>query len=130
MKRPQKPHQDISPAYKLGLRGEDLAAAYLEREGYKVLERRTRIAGVEIDIVARRGEVLVFAEVKTRASDAIAAPETAVDRKKQRRMITAADAYVRERDLSLEVRFDILSVVANPEREEIRHIEDAFMPFV
>lgn len=45
-------------------------------------------------------------------------------------MIAAADLYVRERNLSCEVRFDIVSVVANPLQEDIRHIEGAFLPFV
>ena len=128
MKTPEK--KDVSPAYRLGLRGEDLAARYLEGKGYVVLERRLRIGGIETDIVARKDGILVFAEVKTRTSDALAAPETAVDVKKQRRMIAAADLYMREKDLPLEVRFDIVSVVANPQQEDIRHIEGAFSPFV
>lgn len=126
----KRPLSELSPAYRLGLRGEDLAADYLTRRGYRVLERRVRIQRIEIDIVARKDGLLVFVEVKTRASDALEAPEAAVDVKKQRRMIAAADAYVRQKDLLLEVRFDILSVVANAEREEIRHIEGAFSPFV
>lgn len=126
----KRPVSELSPAYRLGLRGEDLAADYLVQQGYRVLERRVRVQGIEIDIVARKDDVLVFVEVKTRTSEALEAPEAAVDVKKQRRMIAAADAYVRQKDFLLEVRFDILSVVANGEREEIRHIEGAFSPFV
>ena len=79
--------------------------------------------------MASIGDLIVFVEVKTRASDRLAAPEQAVDQKKQRRMIAAADLYVREKNLSCEVRFDIVSVVANPMGEDIRHIEGAFLPF-
>ena len=95
--------KEIALPYRLGLRGEDLAVSI--------------------------GGLIVFVEVKTRASDRLAAPEQAVDQKKQRRMIAAADMYVRERNLSCEVRFDIVSIVANPMGEDIRHIEGAFLPF-
>ena len=121
--------KEIAQPYRLGLRGEDLAVSYLEGKGYTVLERRKRIGGIEIDIVVSIGGLIVFVEVKTRASDRLAAPEQAVDQKKQRRMIAAADMYVRERNLSCEVRFDIVSIVANPMGEDIRHIEGAFLPF-
>ena len=121
---------EVSLTYRLGVRGEDLAAEYLRRQGYRVLERRLRIGGIEIDIVAQRGDLLVWVEVKTRSTDLFAAPQQAVDVKKQRRMIAAADLYLRERGLSCEVRFDIISVVANPSREDICHIEGAFPPFV
>lgn len=122
--------KEIAQPYRLGLRGEDLAASYLESKGYKILDRRKRIGGIEIDIIASASGLIVFVEVKTRASDRLASPEQAVDQKKQRRMIAAADLYVRERNLSCEVRFDIVSVVANPLQEDIRHIEGAFLPFV
>lgn len=122
--------KEIAQPYRLGLRGEDLAASYLESKGYKILDRRKRIGGIEIDIIASASGLIVFMEVKTRASDRLASPEQAVDQKKQRRMIAAADLYVRERNLSCEVRFDIVSVVANPLQEDIRHIEGAFLPFV
>ena len=122
--------KEIAQPYRLGLRGEDLAASYLESKGYKILDRRKRIGGIEIDIIASASGLIVFVEVKTRASDRLASPEQAVDQKKQRRMIAAADLYVRERNLSCEVRFDSVSVVANPLQEDIRHIEGAFLPFV
>lgn len=120
----------ISPSYALGIKGEDMAADYLSANGYVILERRFRIHSIEIDIIASKGKELVFVEVKTRSSDFFASPESAVDVKKQRRMILAADYYARERGIDADVRFDIVSVVRNRDGEHISHIKNAFPPFV
>ena len=120
----------ISPSYALGIEGEDMAADYLSSSGYVILERRFRIHSIEIDIIASKGKELVFVEVKTRSSDFFASPESAVNVKKQKRMILAADYYVRERGIDAEIRFDIVSVVRNRDTEHISHIKNAFPPFV
>ena len=120
----------ISPSYALGIEGEDMAADYLSSSGYVILERRFRIHSIEIDIIASKGKELVFVEVKTRSSDFFASPENAVNVKKQKRMILAADYYVRERGIDAEIRFDIVSVVRNRDTEHISHIKNAFHPFV
>ena len=120
----------ISPSYALGIEGEDMAADYLTSSGYVILERRFRIHSIEIDIIASKGKELVFVEVKTRSSDFFASPESAVNVKKQKRMILAADYYVRERGIDAEIRFDIVSVVRNRDTEHISHIKNAFPPFV
>lgn len=120
----------ISPSYALGIEGEDMAADYLSSSGYVILERRFRIHSIEIDIIASKGKELVFVEVKTRSSDFFASPESAVNVKKQKRMILAADYYVCERGIDAEIRFDIVSVVRNRDTEHISHIKNAFPPFV
>ena len=120
----------ISPSYALGIEGEDMAADYLSSSGYVILERRFRIHSIEIDIIASKGKELGFVEVKTRSSDFFASPESAVNVKKQKRMILAADYYVRERGIDAEIRFDIVSVVRNRDTEHISHIKNAFPPFV
>lgn len=120
----------ISPSYALGIEGEDMAADYLSSSGYVILERRFRIHSIEIDIIASKGKELVFVEVKTRSNDFFASPESAVNVKKQKRMILAADYYVRERGIDAEIRFDIVSVVRNRDTEHISHIKNAFPPFV
>ena len=120
----------ISPSYALGIEGEDMAADNLSSSGYVILERRFRIHSIEIDIIASNGKELVFVEVKTRSSDFFASPESAVNVKKQKRMILAADYYVRERGIDAEIRFDIVSVVRNRDTEHISHIKNAFPPFV
>ena len=120
----------ISPSYALGIEGEDMAADYLSSSGYVILERRFRIHSIEIDIIASKGKELVFVEVKTRSSDFFASPESAVNVKKQKRMILAADYYVRERGIDAEIRFDIVSVVRNRDTEHISHIKNALPPLV
>ena len=79
---------------KLGDRGEDAAAAYLERSGMTVVERNWRCPTGEIDIVALEGETLVLCEVKTRRSTKKGTPEDAVTPAKQRRYARLAAAYV------------------------------------
>jgi putative endonuclease len=116
-----------APHLVLGRRGERLAARHLRRLGYKVLYRNFRHRGSgEIDIVCRHGEVLVFVEVKTRSSENFGRPLGAVDRKKQRRIIRGAMAWLRMLDLAdLTFRFDVVEVLLS-EPEEIRVIENAF----
>ena len=122
--------KEISPAYYLGLEGENIAAQYLTKEGYTILGRRQRICGIEIDIIASTADTLVFVEVKTRSTDYFASPESAVDVKKQRRMISAADFYAREKNINTEIRFDIIAIVLNADTHCLNHIKGAFSPFV
>ena len=111
----------------IGQRGEELAAAYLLQQGYRIVAAnfvipvgRNRIGAVisvEIDLVAYDGETLCFIEVKSRASDWFAPPQANVDRRKQRQIARAARAYLRMFDLGREpYRFDVVTVVMNEER--------------
>ncbi len=110
----------------LGKAGEDMAAEYLKKKGYRILERNWRFGRNEIDIVARDGNIVVIAEVKTRSSSFFAEPETAVTRDKQRILVRSANAYVRYNRINLEVRFDVIAILFSPGGEQINHIEDAF----
>ncbi len=112
----------------LGTLGEDSAAEYLVSKGYKILHRNWHFGHKELDIVARDGNMLVVVEVKTRTSDYWEEPKEAVRRKKQKRLVEAADAYVCHYNLDTEVRFDIVSVVVANGSLAIEHIEDAFYP--
>jgi putative endonuclease len=113
-----------------GRKGEEIAADYLKARGYRILETNWRRGRNEIDIIARTGKILVVAEVKARHSKLAGEPETAVTREKQRALIRAANAYVQLHKLDDEVRFDIISILIEKEKEQIRHIEDAFYPLV
>ncbi|MGE0077606.1 MAG: YraN family protein [Bacteroidales bacterium] len=117
-------HQD------LGALGEDLATAFLQQKGYAILHRNWHFGHKELDIVAKDNGMLVIVEVKTRANDYWEEPKEAVKRKKQKRIIDAADAYVQYFDLDIEVRFDIVSVVWHGGQHTIEHIEDAFYPLI
>ncbi len=109
-----------------GREGEAAAKEYLVRKGYTVLDTNWHWHHYELDIVATDGDMLVVAEVKTRAIDFLLSPEDAVDMKKIRRIVTAADAYVRYHQIDRPVRFDILTVIKCPEGFQIDHIDDAF----
>ncbi|HKO97598.1 MAG TPA: YraN family protein [Pyrinomonadaceae bacterium] len=110
----------------IGRRGEELAAAYLQQQGYQIVAAnfvipvgRNRIGAVisvEIDLVACDSETLCFIEVKSRASDWFAPPQANVDRRKQRQIARAARAYLRMFDLTGQpYRFDVVTVVMKEE---------------
>ena len=114
--------------HELGKIGEDLAADYLIKKGYHILERNWRSGHKEIDIIALNDDgILIIVEVKTRKSDDFGNPDIAVGITKQLMLIWAADAYVRYRNLDVDVRFDIISIVISDAEPEIEHIEDAFI---
>jgi len=114
----------------LGKKGEEIAAAYLEKKGYLILEKNWRQWRNEIDIIAMNGKCLVIVEVKTRQSNFFGEPEMAVTRDKQKALIRSANAYVRYKNIHSEVRFDILSIIISKTAEQIHHIEDAFYPML
>ena len=112
----------------LGKWGEELAVDMLVSKGYAIRETNWRMPPYEIDIVAMKGNRIVFVEVKTRTSGAFD-PIIALNRKKQTNMIKSANAYVSIFDLPHEVQFDVVLIVGSPEGDcEIDHIEDAFYP--
>ena len=120
--------QTLTPDAALGRRGEDLAHRYLRSKGVRVLARNYRPDGgnSEIDIVARDGGVLVFVEVKTRASAEFGSPDRAIGPEKQKNIVRAARAYATRAGIEWsEVRFDTISIVFT-EPPSIMHQEDAF----
>ena len=119
---PGPPH---SARHRLGKRGEDEAAAYLEREGYEILHRNFRFGRGEIDIVAREGRTLVFVEVKSRSSGRYGEPEEAVNAEKIGRLRRIASGYLARRRLAeCECRFDVVAVMFGGGRAEVRHTRD------
>jgi len=113
----------------LGERGEELAFKYLSDVGIEVLERNWRKYKLEVDIIAKDEDTIVFVEVKTRGTDYFGKPEHFVDKKKMMMMAEAAEYYIDElgRD-DLEVRYDIIAIVIEPDKEIVMHIQDAFFP--
>ena len=112
----------------LGKEGELAAVTYLKEKGYHILHTNWQRGHLELDIIARTEEELIFVEVKTRSARTIINPEDAVTNLKIRNLITAADIYIKWFDLDLDFRFDIISVIGNGPDFEIDHIEDAFYP--
>ncbi len=99
------------PRQSLGKLGEDLACRELLRRGYAILARRFRTRMGELDIVARDGDVLVFVEVKARASRRFGSPAEAVTAAKRRKLVLMATDYVAVRRLErAPCRFDVVAV--------------------
>lgn len=112
----------------LGNWGEDLACKYLIQNGFTLLNRNVRFKKYEIDIVAQKNNEIIIIEVKTRQTNQIGEPWRAVTRSKQKQIIHVADHYLKENAISLDTRFDIISIVHNSFQTEIEHIPNAFYP--
>lgn len=112
----------------LGKAGEDAAANYLERNGYEICHRNWRKNHLELDIVAAKEGELIIVEVKTRSNTQYVEPQDAVDWRKVRRIVVAADAYIKHFGIDAPVRFDIITVVGDAEDFQIEHIKEAFYP--
>jgi putative endonuclease len=113
----------------LGRRGEDAAAAYLERVGMTIEARNWRGTAGELDIVARDAADLVIVEVKTRRSERAGTAEDAVSPSKRRRIVRLAGAYMSERQGAAPagVRFDVVAIrVLAEDRALLRHYRAAF----
>ncbi len=102
-----------------------MAAAHLQQAGYTILHRNYRYKRAEVDIIAQKEAVLVFVEVKTRATDTFGYPEEAVGSRKEALLLAAAAAYIEAENWPYEVRFDIISVTLSAP-PVIYHIQDAF----
>ena len=112
----------------LGAAGERCAAEYLARRGYRVVARNARAEGVEIDLIALRGSVCAFVEVKTRRGPGRGAAEEAVDARKRERLVRGARAWLHARRAAhLRARFDVIAVAAlRGGGYELRHWPGAF----
>lgn len=113
----------------LGRLGEDLARAWLQKRGWRILYRNYRPKrGGEVDIVARDRDTLVFVEVKTRSSIRFGNPSDAVDEEKQRLVIRGAWDWLRRLGHpDIFYRFDIIEVIAQDGKPpEVNHIPNAF----
>jgi putative endonuclease len=111
-----------------GLAAEERACGHLAGEGFAVLERNFRAPGGEIDIVARRGDLLVFVEVRSREDSGFGSPEETVDRRKRLRVVAAARRYLSTAppDSWREARFDVIAVEGEGETASLRHYPAAF----
>lgn len=117
------------PRHDLGRRGEDLAAKYLEGLGYRIIARRERILRGDLDLIALDDRTVVFVEVRTRSDTQHGHPVETIDRRKQRRIATLANAYIRRHRLEdCRVRIDVVTVVFHGAAQppEVEHYRDAF----
>ncbi len=113
-----------------GKAAEDMAADYLQKNGYKVLVRNFRFQKAEIDIIAEKDNLVVIVEVKARSTDTFMLPQEAVTKTKIRSIVSAANRYLKEFNKENEVRFDIISVLPDENKNLfVDHITDAFQAF-
>ena len=111
-----------------GCLGEEMAAGYLQNEGYTILERNYLKKAGELDLVARKGSLLIFVEVKTRNSLSMGTPASAVDLRKRERIIKGAKGFLFEHpryEDRYSMRFDVIEIFPKKARK-VNHIINAF----
>ena len=114
----------------LGKKAEELAAEFLLKNGYKILARNFRFQKAEIDIISEKDDFIIVCEVKARSTDVFNLPQESVNKKKIKLLVSAADYYLKEFNITKEVRFDIISVLPDEKGNlVIEHIADAFEAF-
>lgn len=118
----------------IGIAGETEAARLLEEKGFRVVERNWRMGHLEVDLIAESKQEIVFAEVKARTTTyGGILPEEYVDENKKRRMVAAANAYIKHRKLEKNPRFDVIGIIVDPATLKINycnHLENVFQPRV
>jgi len=115
-------------SHKLGRAGENLAARHLERRGWRIVERNVRFGHREIDLIAAKGDVIAFVEVKARASAEFGHPLAAITHRKRQEIRTVASEWLRRaRPGAVTLRFDAVSVLFRENKPPlIEHVEDAW----
>lgn len=113
----------------LGKLGEELAVAFLQDNGYTILETNWTFQKAEIDIIAQKEDTLAIVEVKTRSSIEFGLPQDFVKPKKIKLLTKAVNNYVVKKDMDTNVRFDIIAIHKEGKSFVIEHLTDAFYHF-
>lgn len=109
-----------------GKQGETEAARFLQEKGYEIMARNFRYQHAEIDLVAKKGKLMVFVEVKTRTNLSFGNPEEFVSYAKAKLVMKAAEHYIFTHNWLFDVRFDIVAVSIAGTQMRVNHVEDAF----
>jgi len=109
-----------------GKEAEKYAESYLKEKGYGIVAKNWFFNKAEIDIIAKFQNQIIIVEVKALHSDGLTNPEDAVNSKKRKLLIMAADEYIQQNNIVLEARFDIISMVKTGTKWKISHLEDAY----
>lgn len=111
----------------LGARAEDMACEHLRSLGCEILARNVRVGRLELDVIARRGRLIVFCEVRSRSSDRLMTPAQSIDARKVERVRSAAAQWLRAAELgAVQVRFDVASVTFDVPGGRLNHLIGAF----
>ena len=113
----------------LGKLGEEMAVEFLQKNGYEILETNWTFQKAEVDIIAKKENILAIIEVKTRSSLDFGLPQDFVEPKKIQLLVKAVNEYVISNDIDIEVRFDIIAVHKEGKTFAIEHLIDAFYHF-
>lgn len=113
----------------LGKLGEELAIAFLQQNGYEILETNWTFQKAEVDIIAQKSNILAVVEVKTRSSIDFGLPQDFVKPKKIQLLVKAVNEYVVAHNLDVDVRFDIIAIHKKNNEFEIEHLTEAFFYF-
>lgn len=120
-----------SPHLTTGIKGEEIAVNLLRNKGYLILNQNWTFKHLELDIIAIDQNELVVVEVKTRTDPLVDDLNQVVNRKKQRNIVRAANAYIRYHQISLDVRFDIIWIrLSQHGKPVVEHIRGAFIPLL
>lgn len=114
----------------LGKWGEEVAYEYFVQKGYGVIGRNVRMgrSSNELDLILTKGTRIIFVEVKTRKTDAVD-PLLSITPEKERRIIRAAESYLRQTRSMLDPQFDLFIVIGNHSSDyRVEHHEDVFRP--
>lgn len=119
---------NAAPHLLRGRAAEDLAAAHLAGQGLHILARNYRVAGGEIDLIARHGAELVFVEVRSRRSAAFGSAAESVTPSKRRRLLLAAQHYLATlgQRTPPPCRFDVISITGTLDAQHLEWLRDAF----
>ena len=118
---------EVTQKRAVGDEAEQLAVEHLEREGYTIRDRNVLCRRGELDVVAEKGDVLAFVEVRMRSTDVWGDPSMTVTFGKQRKVVLAAHEYCQKHRLFQRViRFDVASVVGRGRGGHVEYIVDAF----
>jgi putative endonuclease len=113
-----------------GTESENIAVDFLEKNEYSILEQNWYHHHHEIDIIAKKNDIIAIIEVRSLTNPYFQEPYQSVNKNKQRMIISATNAYIRAKNIQEEVRFDIISIIRSKNGHKIEHIENAFYPGV
>ncbi len=114
---------------RIGNKGESIAEEYLKQKGYKIIQRNYRCRFGEIDIIAKDGNTVVFTEVRTKQNNNFGSPQESITPAKIEKISKASLSFIQEKKMAgFSYRFDLIAITFSQGRQNIEHIENAFMP--
>ena len=119
----------MSNSYNFGQEAEKRAADYYRNLGFQILQKNYPYRKAEVDLIVQKDNLLVVVEVKARSSTYFGDPQSFVSKKKNQLLVMATDDFIQQRDLAVEVRFDLISFTLERGEWKLEHLPNAFYPF-